>query len=126
MGFQLTPCHISGLSRVCTNGRRADHEELPVPRVDSLRPNDPKVQLVVLRRLQVLEEPLRQQHTDQQELPAHEGARLLLRLQEPRQLDAARQQRRGGILSGPVCTLFVFVCFLFYRWRKWTKSIRQH
>ena len=49
----------AGLSRVCVNRRRTDHEELFVSRINPLRPDYSKVQLVVLRRLQVLEGPLR-------------------------------------------------------------------
>lgn len=74
-----------GLSCLRTDGRRPDHEELSVSGIDVVRSDDPKVQLVVLRGLQSLEEPVRQQHTHQQKLSADEGVGVLLGIQESRQ-----------------------------------------
>lgn len=67
------------------NRRRADHEELPLSGVDPFRPDRPQVQLVVLRRLQELEEAVRLEHSDIEELPADEGAHVFLVVQEGRE-----------------------------------------
>jgi hypothetical protein len=75
---------IAGVPRVRADGRRAGDEVVPVPRVDAVRPDHSQVQLVVLRRLPQHAPPLRHQHPRLQELPAHEGAYLLLFLQEGR------------------------------------------
>lgn len=75
----------AGLPRLRSDRRRAGAEELPVSRKYHLRPKRAEVQLVVLRGLRHLQEAVRLQHSGVQELPADEGARLFLFLQEQQQ-----------------------------------------
>lgn len=70
--------YVSGVPRVRVHGRRSDAKELPVPRVDAFRSDHTQVQLVVLRRLQVVQKVVRQQHSDIEELSADEGTDVLL------------------------------------------------
>lgn len=79
--------------------RRPDAEELLVPRVHAVRPDHTQVQLVVLRGLQVVQEAVRQQHSDIEELPADEGADVLLVVLGRHDDRRVRSRGHGGRLA---------------------------